>query len=137
MVLRGGPYPELVPPNPAFGKELEGILSPRFDLEARCIYFIADAWVTSGAIYILDLASRDVRYFTDGNAFAVLHGAPYQGHLVVLKHRYFAQPNHGSYDHFWRVDPDGRVGEDLGETLDAALERLYGPEGRKLAFPHL
>lgn len=103
----------------------------------RAIYFIADAWVTSGAIYVFELETGEVKFFTDGNAFAVLYGAPHRGQLLVLKHRYYGFPNQGSYDHFWLVSPTPEVGDDLGDNLAVALDKLYGPEARKLAFPHL
>jgi hypothetical protein len=137
-VLEGGPRPGLVPPVAGlFPEELEGITSPRFDPDARLVYFIAAAWTTSGAIYVLDLKSREVKYFTDGNAFVVLHGEPHRGSLLVSKHRYYEPPNQGSYDHLWLVSPAVEVGEDFGEDIDAALVKLYGPGGRKRAFPHL
>ena len=137
LVLKGGRQPQLVPPLPDFPKELEGISSPKFDAVGKRIYFIADAWVTSGAIYVLDLETREVKFFTDGNVFVVLHGAPHSSKLLVLKHRYYSPPRQGSFDHFWLVSPAAEVGEDFGDDLGAALVTLYGPDGRKLAFPHL
>jgi len=134
LVLKGGPRPLLVPPVDGLPKELEEIASPKFDPDAKRVYFIAGAWATSGAIYILDLETREVKFFTDGNVFAVLHGAPHRGKLLVSKHRYHGAPNYGSYDHLWLVSPTGEVGEDFGEDLDAALVKLYGAGGRKLAF---
>jgi hypothetical protein len=101
------------------------------------VYFIAAAWVTSYAIYILDLKTRHAAFFTDGNAFVVLHGAPHREKLLVLKHRHFDPPRIGSYDHFWLVSAAGETEQDYGEDLDAALIRLYGPEARKIVFPHL
>jgi hypothetical protein len=135
LVLTGGPRPDLVPPVATLPKELAGITSTKFDPDAQLVYFIADAWATSGAIYVLDLKTRGVRYFTDGTVFAVLQSEPHRGSLLVSKHRYFE--GGGSYDHFWLVSPEGTVGEDVGPDLEAALVKLYGPGGRKLAFPHL
>lgn len=137
LVLEGGPHPGLVPPISRFPEELEGITNPKFDPEARRIFFIASAWTTSGAIYVLDLKTREVTFFTDGNGFVVLHGEPHRGSLLVSKHRYHDAPNHGSYDHLWLVSAEGQVGGDHGSDLDAALTKLYGDDGRKLAFPHL
>jgi hypothetical protein len=137
MVLRGGQHPEITSPIPQLPRELEGIMSPKFSPDSRHVYFIADAWTTSGAIYRLDLPSREVTYFTDGNVFVVLHGEPCRGHMLVLKHRYFGPPNYGSFDHFWLMSPDAQEGDDLGETVGGALERLYGAEWRVRAFPHL
>jgi len=135
MVLRGGPHPEMTPPIPELPRELEGIISPKFSPDSQHIYFIADAWTTSGAIYRLDLQSREVTYFTDGNVFVVLHGAPYRGHILAQKHRYFGPPNYGSFDHFWLMSPDAQEGDDLGESAGGALERLYGADWRVRAFP--
>jgi hypothetical protein len=137
LVVRGGARPQLVPPVKGFQGELEGIQSPKFDPDGTHVYFIADAWVTSGAIYSLDLNTRAVTFFTDGNVYVVLHGEPHRGKLLVMKHRYYAPPNIGSFDHFWLVSSAGDVHEDYGEGLDDALRGLYGSNARKLAFPHL
>lgn len=137
LVLRGGARPELMPPMEGFPNELEGVQSPKFDPDGNRVYFIADAWVTSGAIYALDLNTREVTFFTDGNVYVVVHGEPQGGKLLVMKHRYHAPPALGSFDHFWLVSPRGDVGEDYGEALEDALRALYGPDPRKLAFPHL
>lgn len=135
-ILRGGTMPQLVPPVKDFPKELEGIQSPKFGPDGSRVYFIADAWVTSGAIYVLDLNTREVTFFTDGNVYVVLHGEPHRGKLLVMKHRYYAPPNVGSFDHFWLVSAAGDVGEDCGGDLDIALRGLYGPDARTIAFPH-
>lgn len=131
-VLEGGPRPSLVTPVDTFAKQLEGITSPKFDPEAQLVYFIAYAWHTSGAIYVLDLKSGDVKFFTDGNAFVVLHTEPYRGALLVSKHRYYGPPNYGSYDHYWFVSRTGEVGEDCGPDFNAALVKLYGDEAGTL-----
>lgn len=52
--------------------------SPKFDPEAERVYFIADGWATSGAICVLDLKTDEVKFFTDGDDFAVLTGASCQ-----------------------------------------------------------
>ena len=135
LVLRGGPRPDLVPPVPEFPKELAGIISTQFDPDGERVYFIADAWVTSGAIFVLNPKTGEVSFFTDGNVFVVLHGTPHRGALLVRKHRY--REGGGAYDHFWLVSANGAVGEDFGLDLDSALVKLYGPGGRKLAFPRL
>jgi len=137
IVLEGGPRPGLAPPVSGFPEELEGITSPKFDPEGQRVYFIADAWATSGAIYVLDLGTREVKFLTDGNGFAVLHGEPHRGSLLVSKHRYYDAPQHGSYDHFWLVSATAKVGEDYGPDFNGALTRLYGSGGRKLALPNL
>jgi hypothetical protein len=137
LVLEGGPRPGLVPPVEGFPQELEGITSPKFDPDAQLVYFMADAWTTSGAIYVLDLHTREVKYLTPGNVIAVLHAEPYRGELLVCQHRYYSPPDVGSYDHFWLVTPAGDVGNDLGPDFDAAIVKLYGPDARHIAFPHL
>lgn len=137
LVLEGGPRPGLVPPVEGFPQELEGIASPKFDPDTQLVYFIADAWTTSGAIYVLDLRTHDVKYLTPGNVFAVLHAEPHRGTLLVCQHRYYGPPNYGSYDHFWLVSPEGDVGDDFGPDFDAAIDKLYGPDARKKALPHL
>lgn len=118
-------------------RELEGITSPKFDSDTRLVYFIADAAVTSDAIYTLDLETRTVRSFAYGNTLTVLHGELDRGNLLINQHRYYGPPDYGSYDHFWLVSASAETREDLGPDFDTALNKLYGTDERKLAFPHL
>jgi hypothetical protein len=134
LVLQGGPCPDLIMTDVAahFPRELEGISSAQFDPDGRQVYFLASAWESSGAIYVLDLESRRVRFLTDGNAFVVLHGDPYRGHLLVNKHRYHGPPVFGAYDHYWRISASGEEAGDAGADLAGALASLYG-DGQRAA----
>jgi len=67
---------------------LEGIESSEFDPNGNRVCFIADAWVTSGGIYALDLNTREVTFVTDGNLYVVLRGELRRGKHLVTKHKY-------------------------------------------------
>jgi hypothetical protein len=144
LLLPGGECPGVAAPDqtPFLTKSLMGIMAPHFNPEGTQVFFIADAWTTSGAIFVIDLKTSDVRFFTDGNHFAIVEAGPHRGYLVVSKHRYWqfeagydptdlAAP-FGSYDHYWLVSPEAQTIRDLGDDLMAALAKLSGEEEPKL-----
>lgn len=84
--------------------------------------------------------SRSLRLFVwrvpEDGLHEVAHMAANSIAEKINQHRYFGPPNYGSYDDFWLISPTGEVGDDFGPEFDEALSKLYGPGGRKLAFPH-
>lgn len=91
--------------------------SPRFSPDGRRIYFLSDAWATSGAVHVLELATGAERYVIPGNSLEVARAGRYAGYLLVTQHRYF--DGGGSYDWFWLFTPDGREVRTLGDDDDA------------------
>lgn len=90
--------------------------APRFAPEGETVYFLAAAWVTSGAVHALDLATGRVRFVCDGNSLEVVPRGEYAGHLMVQKHLYFV--GGGSYDWYWLVKPTGEDVGPLGESTE-------------------
>ena len=99
---------------------LAGMSSPQFSPDGKKIYFASAAWATSGAIHVYDLATKEEKFFCEGNAPKVLGSGEYKGHLIVLKHKYFL--GGGSYDWYWLVKPDGTEVGPIGEDAKDFLE---------------
>jgi len=93
---------------------IAGILGAQFSPDGHRLYFISSAWATSGAVHVIDLATRKERFFTDGSGLEIVPNGDYKGCLLVQKHKYFI--GGGTYDWFWLIKPDGKevgpVGED-------------------------
>lgn len=112
----GGPKPQ---------DGLAGMETPQFSPDGKRVFFLSLAWVTSGAVHVVELATRQVRYVCPGNELKVVRAGQYRAHLLVQQHRYFL--GGGSYDWWWLLTADGKkevgvVGEDT-ENFRAA----YGP----------
>jgi hypothetical protein len=105
-------------------ENLTAFLAPQFAPDGREVYFLVTAWVTSGAVHALDLATGRVRYVCPGNSLEVVPRGEYAGHLMVTQHRYFV--GGGSYDWYWLVTPDGRDVGPLGEALELFRESWGG-----------
>jgi hypothetical protein len=87
-------------------KTIAGIRALQFSPNGRRIYFLSVAWVTSGAVHMIDLESGHDRFLCDGNSLEVIPRGKYAGHLIVNQHRYFM--GGGSYDWFWLLTPEGK-----------------------------
>jgi len=100
-------------------RTLASFSDPQFSPDGRRIYFLSSAWVTSGAVRAVDVASGAERFVAPGNSLEVVPSGTYAGHLLVSQHRYFVAG--GSYDWVWLLTPDGKEVGPVGET-DEALE---------------
>jgi dipeptidyl aminopeptidase/acylaminoacyl peptidase len=98
-------------------KLIAGISSPLISPDGRRIYFISDAWATSGAIHVYDVKTKKEKFICPGNTLQVVKTGKYKGDIIVNQHRYYGAPNYGSYDHFYLVTPSGNVVKDLGEEV--------------------
>jgi len=92
--------------------------SPQFSPDGKRLYFLSVAWVTSGAVHAVDVASGEERFVLPGLSVEVVPRGHYAGHLLVTQHRYFIIG--GSYDWVWLFTPDGREVGPIGES-DAAV----------------
>jgi len=93
-----------------------------FSPDSRTVYFVSGAWVVSGAVHAVDVATGRERYLMPGNSVAVVPRGKYRGHLMVGQHRYFL--GQGSYDWVWLMTPAGRQVGPIGETDEQVAEFL-------------
>ena len=73
-----------------------GIAGAQFSPDGRRLYFVSSAWATSGAVHVIDLATRKERFFTDGSSLVIVPNGDYRGCLLIQKHKYFI--GGGAYD---------------------------------------
>jgi dipeptidyl aminopeptidase/acylaminoacyl peptidase len=93
-----------------------GIAGAQFTPDGRHLYFVSASTATSGAVHILDLATKKERFFTDGSGLEIVPNGDYKGCLLIQKHKYLI--GGGAYDWFWLVKPDGKEVGPVGENTD-------------------
>jgi len=93
-----------------------GIAGAQFSPDGHHLYFVSSAWATSGAVHVIDLATRKERFFTDGSSLEMVPNGDYKGCLLIQKHKYFI--GGGAYDWFWLVKPDGKEVGPVGEDTE-------------------
>lgn len=114
-------------------KVLAGLQTPRFSPDARSLFFLSHAWVTSHAIHRLDFRTGDINFVCPGNSVHVVASGEFAGYLLVQQHRYFW--GGGSYDWYWLVTPEGKSIEPVGPEpihLVAFLEMTFWTSVRGL-----
>jgi len=103
---------------------LAGLSKPQFSKNGRLVYFLSEAWATSGALHVVDTTNSKEHFVCPGLEFEVVPSGEYRDCLLVAQHRYFI--GGGSYDWFWLLRPDGKeigpVGENT-ENFKATYER--------------
>ena len=103
---------------------LAGFSKPQFSTNGRLVYFVSEAWATSGALHVVDTTNSKERFVCPALDFEVVPSGEYRDCLLVAQHRYFI--GGGSYDWFWLLLPDGKevgpVGEDT-ENFKTTYER--------------
>ena len=87
-----------------------------FSPDGECLYFIASAWATSGALYKTDTRSGTTSLMFAANTVEVVMAGTYRNHLIIQQHRYFLAG--GSYDWFWLFSPEGKEIGPVGKNRE-------------------
>jgi len=122
LVDSDGKHPDLLVSGKADAdpkKSLADFSSPQFSPDGRKMYFMSVAWVTSGAVHVVDIQSKRESFISPANTLEVIQKGKYRGYLIVQEHKYFFGAKVGSYDHYWLLAPNGK------ETRRIGGERNY------------
>ncbi|HLW36205.1 MAG TPA: hypothetical protein VKS98_11150 [Chthoniobacterales bacterium] len=95
---------------------LAGFSNPQFSTNGKLVYFLSQAWTTSGALHVVDTTNGKEHFFCPAEEFEIVRSGEYRDHLLVQQHRYFI--GGGSYDWFWLVKPDGKEVGPVGEDTE-------------------
>jgi len=95
---------------------LAGFSKPQFSTNGKLVYFLSEAWATSGALHVVDTTSSKERFVCPALEFEVVPSGEYRDHLLVQQHRYFI--GGGTYDWFWLLKPDGKEVGPVGEDTE-------------------
>ena len=95
---------------------LAGFSKPQFSSNGKLVYFLSEAWTTSGALHVVDTTNGKEHFVCPAAEFEVVQSGEYRDDLLVQQHRYFI--GGGSYDWFWLLKPDGKEVGPVGEDTD-------------------
>lgn len=95
---------------------LAGFSKPQFSTDGKLVYFLSEAWTTSGALHVVDTTNGKEHFFCPAAEFEVVRSGEYRDDLLVQQHRYFI--GGGSYDWFWLLKPDGSEVGPVGEDTE-------------------
>jgi dipeptidyl aminopeptidase/acylaminoacyl peptidase len=95
---------------------LAGFSQPQFSTNGKLVYFLSEAWATSGALHVVDTTNGKEHFVCPAAQFEVVRSGEYRDDLLVQQHRYFI--GGGSYDWFWLLKPDGTEVGPVGEDTE-------------------
>jgi len=95
---------------------LAGFSKPQFSSDGKLVYFMSEAWATSGALHVVDSTNGKEHFVCPALEFEVVKSGEYKDCLLVSQHRYFI--GGGSYDWFWLSRPDGKEVGPVGEDTE-------------------
>ena len=110
-------------------KNLTYFNSAKFSADSKLLYFLTEAWATSNALHVLDMATGNEHFITDADDVLVIDKGKYANHLVVLKHKYFDQG--GSYDYYWLITSAGKEIRKAGEGKEQAERFIKRQQGKR------
>jgi len=67
---------------------IAGMGTPIFSSDDGYIYFIASAWSTSGAIFSVNLKTKEIKYITDGMSLELIKTGEFKGNLIINRRHY-------------------------------------------------
>jgi len=106
----------------------ESLFSIAFSPDDREIYFQADGWATSLALYAVDVKTGSARFVVDANGYFVIDScrrASRRGNLVAYRHSYTELAS--AVDWYYLLDPSGRELGVLGPAPEN-VQRFLGSE---------
>ena len=95
---------------------LAGFSKLQFSSDGKLVYFLSEAWTTSGALHVVDTTNGKEHFVCPALEFEVVPSGEYRDDLLVQQHRYFI--GGGSYDWFWLIKPDGKEVGPVGEDTE-------------------
>ncbi len=119
----------------------EALFSPSFSADDKSVYFQADGWATSMALYSVDLKSGAVRFVSDANGYEVIgqcRDKSLVGSIIAYRHSYSELPL-GAVDWFFLLGQSGKAQGALGPTEENVERFLHNRCGdaQRAAVPAL
>lgn len=103
-----------------------------FSPDNKVLYFITQAWITSGALHAINVDSGRQRFVIPANSIEVVPKGEYKGYLIVQQHLYFI--GGGSYDWFWLFTPEGKKVGPIGDEVSRSQREFL--EWRETGVTH-
>ena len=111
-------------------RNLTGFADPQFSPDGRTIFFLAEAWATSGAVHAIDVDTLSERFVIDAVVALIIPSGPHSGQLFVERHQYKNFPGEGYHAFEWCgiVTTGGQTVRTLSE--DESVCPGYAPGDR-------
>jgi dipeptidyl aminopeptidase/acylaminoacyl peptidase len=113
---------------PRSSDKMENVLAnlskPQFSSDGRRVFFVSDAFATSGAVHVVDTTNGKEHFVCGGSDVEVIRSGEYRDCLLVAQHRYFI--GGGSYDWYFLLHADGKEIGPVGEDTEN-FKATYAP----------
>ncbi len=111
-----------------FTFEIGGFSSPRFSLDGRYCFFLAELAATTAGLCRLDLRTRTAALISNAMGYSLVTTGRWRGYIVASVRTHVPTPDGGHYDYpFFVLDADGNKVEQVGkagERLSDVLDRV-------------
>ena len=135
MASDGSHSPRLVVSRKHFERGiLDYFMEPTFSNDSSEVYFLAPQWVTSHALYAVDMQDSSIRVVTAANSLEVVRNGKWAGHIIAQKHKYFL--GSGSYDWYWLISSDGKDVGPIG-TSTTSFKQMWCQPTKSVGFDRL
>ncbi len=99
-------------------ERLSGFHALQFSQDSDSIYFLSEAWATSGAVHRLNLTTKKERFIVPGLGFEVIREGEYSGYLKVRIRKYYEEFGRGAYDCDYVLTPEGKEIKVIEDTCE-------------------
>lgn len=123
LIVRGREDPDIQ-------KTIANITDPALSADNRFIYFLSEAWATSGSLQKVEIATKKASFVIDACGFEIIKTGIFEGLLLVDRHLI---EDNGRDSYLWLVSPDGKPIRQIGQfESDAVHEfrKLYMPDSK-------
>lgn len=106
---------------------IAGITSPLISPDGKDVYFVSEAWATSGSVQKVDIETKKVTFIIDGNSVGIIRSGENKVMLLVeraLIKTDAAGESLGRDIYLWLVSPDGTSRREIGPTDDEVAQKF-------------
>ena len=113
-------------------KLLAGMSAPCFSLDDKAVYFNSAAWAVSNSVQKVIVASKEIRFITDGDSIMVVPSGKHAGCLLICRElikndKHGESMGRGSY--LWMYSPEGKDGKEVKSTEGYTAEDYLKDQG--------
>jgi len=113
-------------------KVLAGMSGPCFSPDDKSVYFNSAAWAVSNSVQQVVIATKEIRFITDGNSVLVVPKGKHAGKLLISRaliktDKHGESLGRGSY--LWIFSPNGKDGKEVKSTEGYTAEDYLKDQG--------
>ena len=113
------------------GKKTD-LMQDTFSLDDKAVYFNSAAWAVSGSVQKVMVATKEIRFVTDGDSVMVVPQGKHAGWLLICRElikndKHGESMGRGSY--LWMFSPEGKNGKEVKSTEGYTAEDYLKDQG--------